>query len=681
MNVWTVSQDIPGNRSSVGWEVWIDKTGYSPTLSSSTANRLMQIDGVQVGIILTTGFDFTGAGPWKILNGTNWVNHDADGTKSSFPLLASATYDLLGTTDATATGSLPAIPRASTATFSPSNSLTTGTSVTINTNRASTSFTHDITYSFQGATGSIATAVGASTTWTPSATLLTQIPNSASGSGTISVVTKNGSTVIGTKTTAFTLTAASSVIPTWTSVGQVEAVTTPNVNTIVGKYVKNVSKITGTITSAAGVQGSTIASQKFTVAGQTVTGASGTTPNTIGTSGASVPVVFTITDSRGRVKTQTNNIEVLAYSAPSISALKIMRADASGIADPNGTRIRVELTAAASSLLNTTERNRLTIMAYTSPRGANSWTLRTTPVSASTTLTYASNFAFGTVGDYLTSTAYDVKIEVIDQFNTTPGIGQLTVAAVFQHWSTGLGVGKFWEAGMLDVAGDINSTGKVTASTLRLTSTTDLSLTSTGHAFQVGADTGANVAIDGNEIMARNNGAASQLNVNIDGGSVTIGSTTAPAQIAVRGYFIQPDLPDPLISVGPNAFTITAAAATFASVTGMSTLSFGTLPRSLMVEVQFSGQAATTSITSYTRIGVATSGGLSTTATQDGYGNDTPGYTPFSANLDTTGLYGSMVMTIPVSSTTFTFQAMRLLATGTNSIGYAVMKVIPLRWI
>jgi len=60
-------------------------------------------------------------------------------------------------------------------------------------------------------------------------------------------------------------------------------------------------------------------------------------------------------------------------------------------------------------------------------------------------------------------------------------------------------------------------------STLRLTSTTDLSLSSTGHGFQVGSSSSTNVAIDNNEIMARNNGSTSTLYLNFNGGAVQVG--------------------------------------------------------------------------------------------------------------------------------------------------------------
>jgi len=64
---------------------------------------------------------------------------------------------------------------------------------------------------------------------------------------------------------------------------------------------------------------------------------------------------------------------------------------------------------------------------------------------------------------------------------------------------------------------------------IRLTATTDASLTSTEHAFQIGPDTGSNLIMDQNEIMARTNGAVSQILINGDGGDVVLGGTQVTA--------------------------------------------------------------------------------------------------------------------------------------------------------
>ena len=58
-------------------------------------------------------------------------------------------------------------------------------------------------------------------------------------------------------------------------------------------------------------------------------------------------------------------------------------------------------------------------------------------------------------------------------------------------------------------------------------------VTSTGGGFlQIGNDTSSNIAIDDNEIMARSNGSAAALNLNIEGGNVILGSTD-PGRVGV----------------------------------------------------------------------------------------------------------------------------------------------------
>ena len=64
--------------------------------------------------------------------------------------------------------------------------------------------------------------------------------------------------------------------------------------------------------------------------------------------------------------------------------------------------------------------------------------------------------------------------------------------------------------------------GDLSVPVLRVTSDTDASPTSDRHGFQVGSTDKANIAVDGNEIMARNNGAASTLYINADGGDVRV---------------------------------------------------------------------------------------------------------------------------------------------------------------
>lgn len=76
--------------------------------------------------------------------------------------------------------------------------------------------------------------------------------------------------------------------------------------------------------------------------------------------------------------------------------------------------------------------------------------------------------------------------------------------------------------------------GTVTANVLRITSISDVSLTSTLHPFQIGADDGPNLAIDANEVQARNDGAASSFGINTEGGNITIGGGAANSSLRLE---------------------------------------------------------------------------------------------------------------------------------------------------
>src|SRR5690606_7323095 len=96
-----------------------------------------------------------------------------------------------------------------------------------------------------------------------------EFPSQASRSATIRVVTKNGSTVIGTKQITIQLSAAASQVPTFTSVSLVEA--TPDLATVVGALVQGLTTLSVDFTGAAGVYGSTITEYKLQVGSQTFT--------------------------------------------------------------------------------------------------------------------------------------------------------------------------------------------------------------------------------------------------------------------------------------------------------------------------------------------------------------------------------------------------------------------------
>ena len=125
------------------------------------------------------------------------VQHNADGTKS---VAISATGSLppssLTSTDCGKTVTLPTIPRASSISCTEAN---IESNPTITISRASTSFTHTVTYKFGSLTGTIATKTSATSiaSWTIPASFYAQIPNSQTGKGTLTCITYSGNTQIG----------------------------------------------------------------------------------------------------------------------------------------------------------------------------------------------------------------------------------------------------------------------------------------------------------------------------------------------------------------------------------------------------------------------------------------------------------------------------------------------------
>lgn len=114
--------------------------------------------------------------------------------------------------------------------------------------------------------------------------------------------------------------------------------------------------------------------------------------------------------------------------------------------------------------------------------------------------------------------------------------------AAGETWIHGATSQDFWGAGGVWYGDQTVQSGIFTLDRLRLTATGDASVASTGHAFQVGPDTGVNIIIDQNEIVARSNGAPSDLFLNNqgDGGSVLIGNGSSAGKLGVAEQVTDP---------------------------------------------------------------------------------------------------------------------------------------------
>lgn len=460
LDVTLLSQNISANTSSVSYAYTITRnvaSGSGAFAGSPGRSFTATINGTAHSV--TSTFDFRTASPITFVSGTQTIAHNTDGTKTiSGSFNGPATFVSSGFPETSGSGSLtlPTIPRASLSTFSVSGtdvtSIDAGSAVEIDTNRTSSSFTHEIDYAFGTANGVIATGVGVSTSWTPPLTLLNQIPNGTSGTVTITTKTYDASSnLIGTRNSNLTLTAGSGIVPTIGSVTQSEATTSPAVASLIGGYVQGVSTLAVAINSAAGVYGSTIVSSVITVADQTINASSGTT-NPITTSGT-VAVTGTVTDSRGRVTSTTNNITVLAYASPTVTTATAKRALSGGTPDPNGTYMLINVIAAVQSLVVGSQKNDLTFAVKKQARGGSTaWSTITPDYTHDAHSTGYSGT--NVIGTYLVADSYDVRIEVSDVLGTITAVqSTFPTGGVLMHWSNtadGIGVGKYWEKGSID---------------------------------------------------------------------------------------------------------------------------------------------------------------------------------------------------------------------------------------
>ncbi len=333
--VYSYTQDVAKNQSTITMTLYVKRDAYGPSWNTK-CNAYIQLDGAKV---MTYTSSFNIGSSWVKIGSTvsKTITHGADGTKT---VTIKGFFDSLGLTskleDLTASGSvnLTTIPRASSFTLSASTITAGSTNMTVNITRASSSFTHTVQWKFGNHTQSN-TGVATSSAYTIPASWLDAIPNSASGTGTVTVITYSGGAEIGKSSKNFTVQASSAVLPAFTGITFTRIDGT--VPTDWGIYVKTKSKVKVAISGAAGVYGSTIKSYSISGGGYSGTASSLTTGflNTAGT------VTFTakITDSRGRTATKTASITVVDYSASTITSVSAYRCNASGSAQDDGTYV------------------------------------------------------------------------------------------------------------------------------------------------------------------------------------------------------------------------------------------------------------------------------------------------------------------------------------------------------
>lgn len=343
---WTATQDIANNKSTIKWTLK-GSGSYSGWVRVSEVR--IKIDGSQV-FYRDSSHHTDAYNGTQICSGSKTLNHNADGSKSFSISVEAGIYEWAINKSKSKTFSLNVIPRASSISC---GTLTMGSAGTISVSRASTSFTHTITYLYGTKSGTICTkSSSTSVSWTPPLDLAHMVPNATSGVGTLYCDTYNGNTKIGSKSISFTCNVPASVKPSCS----ISSLT--NTNSTFGCYAKLLSGVK-VKPSASGSYSSTISSLKISVTGMSDKTASSGTEYTFDpfTSTGEKTITVTAKDSRGRTNSATMKVTVSDYSLPTakISASRGTGSTTSNfIADDTGDHAKIVSNGSVSSISGNT---------------------------------------------------------------------------------------------------------------------------------------------------------------------------------------------------------------------------------------------------------------------------------------------------------------------------------------
>lgn len=366
------------------------------------------------------------------------ITHNSDGTKILSYSATFATGVSSGTISASGSKTLTTIPRASVPTCSGG---TMGKSITINTNRKSSSFTHTINIYVNGTSGTkmeTFAGVGGSKAWTPSiATYAAKVTSATTLTVTIQCITYSGSTNVGTKTITCKLTVPSSVVPT---VSSITASDSKGYFSTYGAYVLGKSNISAT-SSSSGIYGSTINKTVYKGTG-------------IPTATGSRSVSVTVTDTRGRTATKSTTVTVVTYANPSCSLFSIQRCNSEGTLDDEGTYVMIKYSYKFTNV-NSKNLNKGTATIKYRQVNTSTWTTLATLQSNSATYSKSSTGTKYGSGNFSTEKMYEFQLVLTDSFTTATKTITLSTAAPlldFHYSGTGIGIGKVaQEENLLDV--------------------------------------------------------------------------------------------------------------------------------------------------------------------------------------------------------------------------------------
>ena len=301
------SQNITNNTSNITLHMYAksDSSSYQAYNLNSTNPVTIKVNGSNK-LSRNQAMDFRNMKTVDMGTWTGNVTHNAEG---KLTITISGEFTIKGTSSLSGgsvskSWTLTTIPRASSVTCADGN---IGSATTININRASSNFTHTITYSFGGLNGTIATKTSnTSIGWTIPTSFYAKIPNAKSGKVTITCDTYSGNTKVGTKTTTanvFVINSDPTISATIEDVNEDTVALTGDSSKIV-RYMSNAKvDITATAKNSA-----TIKNRKVVCGNKTGTSISNTLNNV-----ESGTFVVRCTDTRGFSTSKTIEKTLIEY--------------------------------------------------------------------------------------------------------------------------------------------------------------------------------------------------------------------------------------------------------------------------------------------------------------------------------------------------------------------------------
>ena len=444
------SQSITANTSTVNWRMTVSRTGAYYTHNHQGDSTLsLNLDGRNVHYSYPTWE--TSGEEYTLASGSSTISHNADGTKT---LPISCTFNpnngLHGPITVSASLSLTTIPRTSSVSMS---AVVIGSSVTININRQSSSFKHTVRYAWAGKSGTIANNVDTSTSWTIPLDFANDIPNSASGTGTIYVDTYSGSTKTGTQSATFTASVPANLKPTFSGITLSDLNSAaqnliPNSDT----FIQVISNIKVAFNGAAGSYGSSITGYYAEIVGKNQSTSSNGGSLGIMNYHGTIKIRARVSDSRGRWSdTREISVSVLEYFAPALSFSIARTGSTSSTLTVTRNAKIAPLTVSGS------QKNSMRLTFKVARLGTNSYTVDNGPATGSwTSISNLVNSQANLAGNYLANQSWAVIGTLEDKFTRSDFmVNVATESVVLSYDRSGVGVNKIREQGALDVKGNI----------------------------------------------------------------------------------------------------------------------------------------------------------------------------------------------------------------------------------